>query len=147
MQHKVTVIRVLITLVINTLHNDRRKGGFPSFNIASLILFIGTSLVITQHPVAKSIKEGRKLSLFCSARGKPKPRIKWKRNGRTIAPDLIRIRIKPTQTGSRLKIRNAVPQDSGDYHCVAKNLNGHISSTKARVEVKSEYKLKQESRR
>jgi len=103
----------------------------------------GISLAIVKQPADKSVKEGKGLALVCSATGNPKPRIKWKKNGRTITPDHNRIKIrvpnpdsKLLYTASRLRIRDAVPRDSGDYRCVAKNHLGVISSIKARVEVR-----------
>lgn len=93
--------------------------------------------VVTEHPTSKSIKEGKGLSLVCAAKGKPKPRIKWKKNGRTITVTTDnRIKIRPYNSGLRLRIRDSIPGDSGDYHCVAKNYLGHANSIKARVEVK-----------
>ena len=96
---------------------------------------VGISPAITEHPVDKSIKKGKGLSLFCAAAGKPKPRIKWKKNGRTITAD-YRIKTRVTSSGSKLRIRDAIVQDSGDYHCVAKNNLGYKSSNKARVDVR-----------
>ena len=90
------------------------------------------------HPKNRTVKEGRGLALNCAATGKPKPRIRWKKNGLTITKDEDkRIRIKPTGRGSKLRIRNAVFQDGGEYHCVAKSRLGLQTSIKARVEVQS----------
>lgn len=101
--------------------NDNLKEGIPP--------------AITKHPVDKSIRIEKGLSLFCAATGKPKPRIRWKKNGKTITTD-DRIKIRVTDSGSKLRIKDAIPQDSGNYHCVAKNNFGHESSSKARVEVR-----------
>ena len=87
----------------------------------------------------KSIRIEKGLSLFCAATGKPKPRIRWKKNGKTITTD-DRIKIRVTDSGSKLRIKDAIPQDSGNYHCVAKNNFGHESSSKARVEVRGKQK-------
>lgn len=110
-----------------------------------MIPLVGISPAIVKQPADKSVKEGKGLALVCSATGNPKPRIKWKKNGRTITPDHNRIKIrvpnpesKLLHTASRLRIRDAVPRDSGDYRCVAKNHLGVISSIKARVEVRRE---------
>lgn len=75
--------------------------------------------------------------LVCAAKGEPKPRIRWKKNGRTINADTrIKIKLHRDGTRSRLKIKKAMPGDSGDYHCVAKNGIRPTSSIKARVEIK-----------
>ena len=58
--------------------------------------------------------------MICAATGKPKPRIRWKKNGLTITENK-RISIRITGRRSKLRIRNAVFQDGGEYHCVAKS--------------------------
>lgn len=89
------------------------------------------------HPENKTIKEGRGLGLICAATGKPKPRIRWKKNGLTITENK-RISIRITGRRSKLRIRNAVFQDGGEYHCVAKSRGFRPQiSIKVRVEVKS----------
>ncbi|RMX40120.1 hypothetical protein pdam_00002288 [Pocillopora damicornis] len=80
----------------------------------------------------KTIREGKGLSLTCSVTGKPKPRIKWKKDGRTIPIDDRRITIRNMH---KLRIKNAGPQDSGIYHCFAKNRHGQSNSEKAKVTV------------
>lgn len=82
----------------------------------------------------KTIREGKGLSLTCSVTGKPKPRIKWKKDGRTILTD-DRITIRNMH---KLRIKNAGPQDSGIYHCFAKNRHGQSNSEKAKVTVLSD---------
>lgn len=104
-----------------------------------IFLLLGTSPTVIIDPKDKTVREGKGLSLTCAATGKPKPRIKWKKNGRTIMKD-DRIQIRDTDTGSKLRIRGSVTQDSGIYRCVAKNHHGHSGSAKATVDVRGVYK-------
>ena len=90
--------------------------------------------MVSLKPLEKTVKEGKGLSLVCTATGKPKPRIKWKKDGKTITSD-YRIKIRMTDTGSKLRIKDSVPKDSGRYLCVAKNRLGSNRS-EAMVEVK-----------
>lgn len=46
-----------------------------------------------------------------------------------------RIRTRLTDTGSKLRIKNATTQDSGMYRCVAKNPHGYSTSEKTVVHV------------
>lgn len=94
----------------------------------------GTTPSVFIEPKHKTVREGKGLSLSCVTTGKPKPRIRWKKNGKTIMPD-NRIRTRVTETGSKLRIRNATIQDSGMYHCVAKLRNHHSTSEKAIIHV------------
>lgn len=107
-----------------------------AFNNINSFLSLGVPPIIIVHPKNRTIKEGRGLALNCAATGKPKPRIRWKKNGLPITEDK-RIRIRITGRGSKLRIRNAVFQDGGEYHCVAKSRLGLQTSIKARVEVQS----------
>jgi len=84
------------------------------------------------EPKHKTVREGKGLSLSCTATGNPKPRIKWKKNGNIIIPD-NRIKIRVTDTGSKLRIRNSTIQDTGTYRCVARNHHGPSHSGKAIV--------------
>ena len=96
----------------------------------------GTAPSVVIEPKHRTVREGKGLSLSCVATGEPKPRIKWKKNGKNI-PQVPgnRIRIRFTDTRSKLRIKNATIQDSGMYHCVAKNPLGYSNSGKATVHV------------
>ena len=99
------------------------------------LVLTGSFPQITQSPVDKTIKEGKGVALLCSAIGKPKPRIKWKKNGVTVTQD-DRIKIRTTNGASKLRIKNAVGEDSGIYHCVAKNWLGGSKSIEATLVVR-----------
>lgn len=97
----------------------------------SIDSFLGSPPTFIKSLKSKTIREGKGLSLTCSVTGKPKPRIKWKKDGRTILTD-DRITIRNMH---KLRIKNAGPQDSGIYHCFAKNRHGQSNSEKAKVTV------------
>ncbi|KAF0035476.1 hypothetical protein F2P81_013234 [Scophthalmus maximus] len=60
----------------------------------------------------------------CVAAGKPRPSIRWLRNGLPLSTqDRVEV------NGARLKISNLALEDSGMYQCVAENKHGTIYST------------------
>uniref|UniRef100_A0A4W6E7W3 Contactin-2 n=1 Tax=Lates calcarifer TaxID=8187 RepID=A0A4W6E7W3_LATCA len=65
----------------------------------------------------------------CVAAGKPRPSIRWLRNGQPLSTQV---------NGARLKISNLALEDSGMYQCVAENKHGTIYSTaELRVQVQA----------
>uniref|UniRef100_A0A8C5EC44 Contactin 2 n=1 Tax=Gouania willdenowi TaxID=441366 RepID=A0A8C5EC44_GOUWI len=69
----------------------------------------------------------------CLAAGKPRPSVRWLRNGQPlITQDRVEV------NGPRLKISNLALEDSGMYQCVAENKHGTIySSAELRVQVQA----------
>ncbi|XP_070815011.1 contactin-2 [Chaetodon trifascialis] len=69
----------------------------------------------------------------CIAAGKPRPSIRWLRNGQPLSTqDRVEV------NGPRLKISNLALEDSGMYQCVAENKHGTIYSTaELRVQVQA----------
>ncbi|KAM4741647.1 contactin-2 [Anableps anableps] len=69
----------------------------------------------------------------CLAAGKPRPAIRWIRNGLfLITQDRVMV------NGAHLKISNLALEDSGMYQCVAENKHGTIySSAELRVQVQA----------
>uniref|UniRef100_A0A3Q3T360 Contactin 2 n=1 Tax=Mastacembelus armatus TaxID=205130 RepID=A0A3Q3T360_9TELE len=69
----------------------------------------------------------------CVAAGKPRPSIRWLRNGQPLSTqDRVEV------NGARLKIINLALEDSGMYQCVAENKHGTIYSTaELRVQVQA----------
>ncbi|XP_056128734.1 contactin-2 [Lampris incognitus] len=67
----------------------------------------------------------------CVAAGKPRPSIRWLRNGQPLSTqDRVEV------NGGRLKINNLTIVDSGMYQCVAENKHGTIySNAELRVQV------------
>ncbi|KAG7477733.1 hypothetical protein MATL_G00072750 [Megalops atlanticus] len=69
----------------------------------------------------------------CVAAGKPRPSIRWLRNGQPLSSqDRVEV------NGGHLKIRNLALEDSGMYQCVAENKHGTIySNAELRVQVEA----------
>ncbi|XP_039971428.1 contactin-2 [Xiphias gladius] len=69
----------------------------------------------------------------CIAAGKPRPSVRWLRNGQPLSTqDRLEV------NGARLKISNLALEDSGMYQCVAENKHGTIYSTaELRVQVQA----------
>ncbi|XP_048878465.1 contactin-2 [Brienomyrus brachyistius] len=67
----------------------------------------------------------------CAAAGKPRPSVRWLRNGQSISTqDRIEV------NGGLLKISHLALEDSGMYQCVAENKHGTIySNAELRVQV------------
>ncbi|TWW62630.1 Contactin-2 Axonal glycoprotein TAG-1 [Takifugu flavidus] len=79
----------------------------------------------------------------CIAAGKPKPSVRWLRNGQSISTqDRVEV------NGARLKISNLALEDSGMYQCVAENKHGTIySSAELRVQEERRGEEREEERR
>uniref|UniRef100_A0A3Q2XSV1 Contactin 2 n=1 Tax=Hippocampus comes TaxID=109280 RepID=A0A3Q2XSV1_HIPCM len=73
------------------------------------------------------------LQWSCVAAGKPRPSIRWLRNGQPLTTqDRVEV------NAARLKISNLALEDSGMYQCVAENKHGTIYSTaELRVQVQA----------
>ncbi|KAL0978113.1 hypothetical protein UPYG_G00166050 [Umbra pygmaea] len=69
----------------------------------------------------------------CVAAGKPRPSIRWLRNGQPLSTqDRVEV------NGGRLKVINLALEDSGMYQCVAENKHGTIySNAELRVQVQA----------
>ncbi|XP_056460222.1 contactin-2 [Gadus chalcogrammus] len=69
----------------------------------------------------------------CVAAGKPRPSIRWLRNGQPLSTqDRVEV------NGGRLKIVNLALEDSGMYQCVAENKHGNVySNGELRVQVQA----------
>ncbi|XP_041837223.1 contactin-2 [Melanotaenia boesemani] len=69
----------------------------------------------------------------CLAAGKPRPSVRWLRNGQPLSTqDRLEV------NGAHLKISNLALEDSGMYQCVAENKHGTIhSSAELRVQVQA----------
>ncbi|GFN85474.1 tyrosine-protein kinase receptor [Plakobranchus ocellatus] len=87
--------------------------------------------------VTKYKKESFRLR--CDITGYPRPDYSWFKDDIPIENITKRYVAKSTDWGSRLKISNAQPTDSGFYSCVGKNSVGK-NMTKAYVLVKDEYR-------
>ena len=65
------------------------------------------------------------INLTCIAEGHPTPTYKWYKDG-VLVPDKIR---------SVLEIHEALPQDRGNYTCVAMNSLGNDTSQVAELDI------------
>lgn len=68
---------------------------------------------------------GETLVLRCAAVGVPIPTITWMKNKRPLQTD---DRITISDDGGELVIRDAVPQDVGDYQCVGTSPAGSATA-------------------
>ncbi|XP_050978992.1 contactin-2 [Labeo rohita] len=73
------------------------------------------------------------LQWSCAAAGKPRPTIRWLRNGQPLSTqDRVEV------NNGRLRISNLALEDSGMYQCVAENKHGTIySNAELRVQVQA----------
>ncbi|XP_071421021.1 hemicentin-1 [Pithys albifrons albifrons] len=94
-----------------------------------ITLDVGSAPVFTQEPSDDSADLGSNLTLPCSVRGHPEPRVTWRRlDG---APLLAR----PLARTGALPMHNLWVTDEGTYVCEAENQFGRIQSRPATVTV------------
>ncbi|KAK5871878.1 hypothetical protein PBY51_012619 [Eleginops maclovinus] len=86
-----------------------------------------------QVMIDSEVEISSELLWSCVAAGKPRPSIRWLRNGQPLSTqDRVEV------NGARLKISNLALEDSGMYQCVAENKHGTIYSTaELRVQVQA----------
>ena len=76
--------------------------------------------VITNHPRPMTINPDTDLSLYCTAKGYPKPDISWRRDGKFI-------REARSSYGETLFVPKV--KTSGNYTCIASNDAGEVKSS------------------
>ncbi|XP_058986959.1 neogenin isoform X2 [Musca domestica] len=92
-----------------------------------------------QSPKDKTAFEKEELELECAIRGKPKPIIKWLKNGDFITPnDYMQI-----IAGHNLRILGLLQSDAGMFQCVGTNPAGSVQAA-ARLRVVQPGKLKKQ---
>ncbi|KAL0963763.1 hypothetical protein UPYG_G00313190 [Umbra pygmaea] len=69
-----------------------------------------------------SVSEGQDIHLQCSVEGKPLPNVSWLLNDKPI-PDA---HLAFEKGLAQLTVRGAVPEDGGQYTCVAENSHGRV---------------------
>lgn len=85
-----------------------------------------------QEPADTTAAVGDSIRLNCDPpRGKPDPKVIWRKNGETIQADS---RIHITETGN-LEIYSVEKSDVGEYLCVAINKGGEKQSASAQLRV------------
>ncbi|KAJ7381373.1 Neural cell adhesion molecule 1 [Desmophyllum pertusum] len=82
--------------------------------------------IVSSPRVKGSYSVGEQLILACTADGKPKPKIKWIKNGGII----------PHKTGSYYLVNQVSISDAGVYSCCASNQLGNVTSPGVHVQVK-----------
>jgi len=100
-----------------------------------LLLLAGFQPEILNTLSNRTLSVGLGTSFRCHVIGNPKPRIKWKKNGVTIAQNK-RIKVRILKWGSRLRIKNIHKSDEGVYRCIAKNHYGTTVSASAHVRIR-----------
>ncbi|XP_041367712.1 fibroblast growth factor receptor-like 1 [Gigantopelta aegis] len=73
----------------------------------------------------ESINEGQSIKLDCNAKGRPKPKIHWRKNGEKLHMDGARIKARKYE----LKLHELAGSDSGNYTCIVKNSQGQLQYT------------------
>lgn len=84
--------------------------------------------------------KGDTVRMECEITGKPVPKYNWTKDDQPLPLDK-RYKVRETNYGSRLKILNADPMDSGMYTCIAYNNFGQKNTT-GKLKVKDEYSSK-----
>ena len=108
-------------------------------------------------------RKGQDVTLRCSGRGNPNPRITWSKKVRNVIPrttteeeatfDYLHLAtlqsgLLPsgykTQEGLSLELQNVRRQDAGTYTCTANNGVGQEASAEIQVEIKCKCYIKTE---
>ncbi|XP_077302252.1 uncharacterized protein LOC143922796 [Arctopsyche grandis] len=123
----------------SSLTDSSRSSTLKSETTSSISKYSSSSRDLKKKPVFctnltdRTAVEGSRVKLTCSVLGSPEPTIEWYQNG-VILRDQNKYRTKFCDGLCTLEVLNAVPSDSADYNCTAKNENGTASSS-ARLKV------------
>ncbi|KAM4722858.1 hemicentin-1 [Rhinophrynus dorsalis] len=92
-------------------------------------LDVGSAPEFLQTPSDVSIDIGSDLTLLCSARGIPEPKINWKRlNSTSPHSKPLSYQYNSQQKAGVLQIKNLWVGDEGGYTCEAENLFGKVQT-------------------
>jgi len=72
---------------------------------------------------------GETIRLKCEISGNPIPHYTWYQENRQVTERDKRFQVRPTEWGSKMRISNLVPSDSGFYTCRGQNHYGTESTT------------------
>ncbi|XP_033122469.1 fibroblast growth factor receptor-like [Anneissia japonica] len=104
--------KLTINITLNVTEAPPREKSAPVFNVEMRPLVI--------VPAQNTIK------LTCPMDAYPTPKITWLKNN---DPSWKRIGGKGVQTDGKLKMRDALPHDTGNYTCIVENEFGSINYT------------------
>lgn len=85
----------------------------------------GPVLLAQRLPASLQRKLGEQLKLSCLARGEPRPRVVWLKDGRLLGEQDHRYQLR----GGRLLVKRLQPEDLGNFTCLAYNRLGQANST------------------
>ncbi|XP_061624718.1 hemicentin-1 isoform X2 [Phyllopteryx taeniolatus] len=88
-------------------------------------LFVPEGPSVVLHPQSQVFSRGDEIRLVCSASGSPPPLLFWS-HGNTFLAN--RPRLSLHQNGD-LTIKGAIPEDAGNYTCLASNVAGTASQS------------------
>ena len=94
--------------------------------ISHLFFSVGPKLIKTPQDLTVHVGEIAKLS--CSASGHPKPQIRWRKDGGEKFPAAQERRLRHLPPDDYI-IRNAKPEDMGEYSCFAENDVGIVNAS------------------
>ncbi|XP_077377558.1 hemicentin-1 [Festucalex cinctus] len=88
-------------------------------------LFVPEAPSVALHPQSQVFSRGDEIRLVCSASGSPPPLLSWSHGNALLAN---RPRLRLHQKGV-LTITGAIPEDAGNYTCLASNVAGTASQS------------------
>ncbi|XP_041856289.1 hemicentin-1 [Melanotaenia boesemani] len=88
-------------------------------------LFVSEAPSVVVHPQTQAFSQGDEIRLVCSASGSPPPQLFWSHGNMFLTN---RLRLSLNQQGV-LTIRGALPEDAGNYTCLATNEAGAASQS------------------
>ena len=83
-------------------------------------------------------KDGGTARFSCRVTGEPAPTIQWLFLGKEISPDDDIYEIAFDGEKATLVLPEVLPEDEGEYECIARNRDGEVSC-RARLSVESKY--------
>ncbi|XP_054635300.1 protein sidekick-1 isoform X2 [Dunckerocampus dactyliophorus] len=105
----------------------RNTAGETQAHTQLLVSNVAPTFMI--RPSDKTVTEGNAALLTCQTSGAPKPAIIWKKGSQVLASGSVQVpRFTLLQSGS-LQIQPVSFQDSGEYTCIASNLERTINGT------------------
>ncbi|XP_053377718.1 uncharacterized protein LOC123530345 [Mercenaria mercenaria] len=94
---------------------------------------------IMKHPPAGiNATVGRPVTISCLVTCKPYPTVTWYRDESLITGERFHI----LQHGN-LQIQDVMLADAGDYHCIARNINGEVTSSTCKLHVRRKIRITQ----